>query len=90
VSGGGGRRGGVEVDERSEGEADGRDEERHASAGRDGERERRDGHEADRHVDAGPRKPTYRSRHRVVARRGRARDDDDRHRDQHREQRDER
>jgi len=38
VSGGGGRRGGVEVDERSEGETDGRDEERDASAGRDCER----------------------------------------------------
>jgi len=90
VSGGGGRRGWVEVDERSEGETEGGDEERDAAAGRGGERESRDGHEADRHVDARRGKATYRPRHRVVIRRRRARDDDDRHRGKHRKHRDER
>jgi len=78
------------MDESSEGEPERRDEERDASPAGGGDRERGDGHEADRHIDAGRGEPTYRARDRVITLRRQAGDDDDRHRGEHRDQRDER
>jgi len=78
------------MDESSEGKPEGRDEERDASPAGRGERERRDGHEADGHVDTGRGEPTYSASDRVITLRRQAGDGDDRHRDEHREQREER
>jgi hypothetical protein len=78
------------MDESSQGEPEEGDEERDASPAGGGERERGDGHEADGHVDAGRGEPAYRARDRVITLRRQAGDGDDRHRDEHREQREER
>jgi hypothetical protein len=78
------------MDKSSDGKPERRDEQRDPSPAGGSERERGNGHEADSQIDAGRGESTHRASDRVITRCRQAGDGDDRHRDEHREQRDER